>query len=171
VFLNTFLSNESNLNAQQSLVTGIDMVSGMLNSILSGQQNNLNFGVNYINNQAENIDYQVYSVNAQMNLYNDKLTLKTNLGLGHDRTAENTNSFVGGGSFEWEINDNWRLNFFYVNDGNANQMSGKPEQGAGISLKFKKDFNNKKDFARRTSREKKTKKQKENILQESIYYD
>lgn len=150
VFLNSFITAQSNVNPQQqSLVTGIDMVSGMINSLFSGQQNNINFGINYTNSQEMGgLGYQEYSVNAQVKFYNDKLMFRTNLGLGYDN--DNTNSIAGDASMDIEINENWRLNFFYFNDGNANRNNiynmNKPEQGGGVRLNFKHDFNNKKDF-------------------------
>jgi hypothetical protein len=151
VFLNTFITSESNVNpSPQYLGTGIDMVTGMLNSFLSGQLRNVNIGVNYANNQDKenNSNYQQYSVDAAINLYNDKLLLKTSLGLGYDNSNtsdKNSNSFVGNFVFGYPINDNWNIDFFYYID-QANTYILKPQQGGGISLKYRQDFNNKKDF-------------------------
>jgi len=147
VFLNTFISSESNTNAaQQSLASGVDFVTGMLNSFLSGQLNNVNIGINYINSQENSRNnYKEYSVNAAVNLYNDRLLLKTSLGVGYD--DNNDNSFVGDAIVNYIINENWNINFFYFNDQTSATMNaGKPQQGGGISLKFQQDFNNRKDF-------------------------
>jgi hypothetical protein len=136
----------------------------MLNSILSGQLKNVNIGVNYVNsnNQDNNSNnYREYSVNAAVNFYNDKMRLKTNLGLGQDNSSgENKNSFVGDASFEYDLSDNWLLNVFYFNEKTNNSTLGRPEQGGGISFKYKQDFNNKKDFVESWKVKKREKKQK-----------
>ena len=150
VFLNTFIASESNVVSQGPAGNGFELVTGILNSFLSGQLKNVNIGVNYVNSQVNNedkdINYKEYSVNAQINLYNDKLMLKTTLGLGYDDNESNKYGFVGDFMFNYPINDNWELNFFYFNDQTNIDMS-KPQQGGGVGLKFRQEFNNKKDFA------------------------
>ena len=160
VFLNTFITSQSNMDAtQQSLGSGIDFATNMLNSFLSGHLRNVNIGVNY--NQDNNNNYREYSVNAAFNL-NDKLSFKTNLGLGQENGTEgNKNSFVGDAVLDVPLSDNWRLNVFYFNDKtNSNSGIARPEQGGGISFKYRQDFNNKKDFAEGWKVKKKEKKQK-----------
>jgi len=164
VFLNTFITSESAPDASPQM--GIDFATNMLNSILSGQLKNVNIGVNYVNsvnnqdNSTNNI-YREYSVNAAVNFYNDKMRLKTNLGLGQDNSSgENKNSFVGDASFEYDLSDNWLLNVFYFNEKTNNSNLGRPDQGGGISFKYKQDFNNKKDFVEPWKVKKKEKKQK-----------
>jgi hypothetical protein len=169
VFLNTFITSQSNVDAsQQSLGTGIDFLTGMLNSIFSGQLKNVNIGVNYVNNQDNNTNnnYREYSVNAAVNLYNDKLLFKTNLGLGQENSSEgNKNSFVGDAAVDVYLSDNWRLNIFYFNDKtNSNFGIARPEQGGGISFKYKQDFNNRKDFVEAWKVKKREKKQKKGNL-------
>jgi len=167
VFLNTFITPESNINSSQPLGAGIDMVTGMINSFLSGQLSNVNIGVNFINpinDPSATGGYSEYSVNAQVNLYNDRLLFKTNLGLGgyNDNINESsTNNFLGDFGIDYFINENWKIFFYYFND--QTEVS-KPQQGGGISLKFSQDFNNKKDFIegwrkpeRRREKEKKSK--------------
>jgi len=75
------------------------------------------------------------------------LWLRTNLGLGYDNNTENSSSLVVDAGFDVIINDKWKINFFYFNDqSNANQL-GTPQQGGGVGLKFRQDFNSRKDFA------------------------
>jgi len=151
VFLNTFITSESNPNAPG---VGIDMATGMLNSFISGQLNNVNIGVNYVNDQDESSNYREYSVNAAVNLYNDRIWLRTNLGYGHGSSnssdaSSGSSAFVGGVGFDVDINENWKFNFFYFNDQSNNDPDAtglKPQQGGGISLKYRQDFNNRKDF-------------------------
>ncbi|MCL2311918.1 MAG: translocation/assembly module TamB, partial [Firmicutes bacterium] len=110
VFLNTFITAESNMSTtQQSMGTGIDMVSGILSSFISNQFDNFSFGVNYINNQD---NYTEYSVNAEMHLLNDRLRLRTNLGYGANRNLNtHNNSFVGDVDLGAWLNENknWLL--------------------------------------------------------------
>jgi len=163
VFLNTFITSESNINAQQqSLGTGIDLVSGILNSFLLGESNRVNIGVNYNNKES----YNEYSVNLAVNFLNDRLSFRTSLGMGYDNTGENnSNTFVGDFGLDVHLNENWKLNVFYFNDqtnSNNNSDIARPQQGGGIGLKYSQDFNNKNDFAESwkvKKREKKTKKE------------
>jgi len=161
VFLNTFITTE-NINApSMGIGTGGDLVAGILNSFLAGQSNKVNIGVNYINNQDENSNYQEYSMDASVNLYNDKLWLKTSLGLGYDNSSEaKNNNFVGDVGFEAIINDNWKFNIFYFNDTNQGvlRVGQGPQQGGGVGLKFRQDFNNRKDFMESWKIKKKDKK-------------
>jgi len=143
VFLNTFIATESSepaINVSQPIGVGIDMITGILNSFISGR---VNLGVNYSNDD----NYREYSVNAQVNLYNDRLWLKTNLGLGgYSNNNENSSeSFVGDFGLDLVLNENWKIKFYYFNDP-INLNASKPQQGGGISLKFRQDFNNRKDF-------------------------
>jgi hypothetical protein len=54
---------------------------------------------------------------------------------------------VGDFVISYPINDNWAFDFFYFYDpASTFQDITKPQQGGGISLKYRQDFNNKKDF-------------------------
>jgi len=157
VFLNTFMSAESNMNAaQQSLgATGIDMVSGILTSFISNQLNNVSIGINFINDQDT---YTEYSVNAAVNLYNNRLILRTNLGYAEDSRQQGNNNFVGDFDVQYLLNEagNWRLRLFYFND--INQDAVRPPQGGGIGISYRHEFNNRKDFVESWTPKKKEKK-------------
>jgi len=165
VFLNTF-SIEDNINAPQSLGTGIDMMSGILTSFINNQLNNVNIGVNFINNQN---DYTEYSVNAAVNLHNDRLLIETTLGYAESDLSTSNNNFVGDVSFSYWLNEgrNWRMRLFYFND--INQDALRPQQGGGIGITYRHEFNNRKDFLeswtpkKKEKKEKKEKKQKNEI--------
>jgi len=162
VFLNTFITNMDPMN--QTVGTGVDFVSGILTSFLSNLSNNFSIGVNY-NNQE---NYKEYSVNAAMSFDNDRFMLKTNLGYASNPMLENTNNFVGEVSFDYEINENWRLRAFYFNDKVNNQeaiVTSKPQQGGGIGITFQQEFNNRKDFLESWLPKKKEKKQKKETPQ------
>ncbi|MCL2290119.1 MAG: translocation/assembly module TamB [Bacteroidetes bacterium] len=162
VFLNTFINAESDMTAA-SVGTGIEMVSGILTSFISNQLNNVNIGVNYINNQGD-FNYTEYSVNAEVNL-NDRFRLRTNLGYGENSTTSN---FVGDVNFEMGLNEarNWILRLFYFND--INQDALRPQQGGGVGVTYRHEFNNRKDFLEswtpKKKEEKDTTEQKQNSL-------
>jgi hypothetical protein len=165
VFLNTFITAESNIGAPSiGIVNGVDLVTGILNSFLSGQLRNVDIGLNYnqSSKNSDKIDYQEYSVSTTVNLYNDKLLLKTNLGLGYDNTSTSTNNFVGDLLFYYPINENWNINVFYFFD-QTNTDGLKTQQGGGVSLKYRQDFNNKKDFLESWKRNKRKKQNKDQL--------
>jgi hypothetical protein len=159
VFLNTFITSETNFNSSQPIGAGIDLVTGILNSFLSAQMRNVNIGVNY--NVDEN--YKEYSADVQVNLLNDKLLLKTTLGLGYNNELESNNasSFRGGAALYYPINENWGLDLFYFYDPT---VVNNALQGGGISLKYRLDFNNRKDFMESWKVKKKEKKQNKEQL-------
>jgi hypothetical protein len=158
VFLNTFISSESNTSQQPlGIGTGIDFVSGILSSFISNQSDNFSIGVNYVDNQN---NYKEYSVNAAVNFYNNRLIFKTNLGYAENaNNPEQNNSFVGDVNMEYRINDNWRFRAFYFNDKTGTDAS-KPQQGGGVGMSFQQEFNNRKDFSESWAPKKKDKKNK-----------
>jgi hypothetical protein len=159
VFLNSFMSAESSISAtQQSLGTGIDMVSGILTSFINNQFNNVSIGINFINNQGESDFYTEYSVNAAVNLYNNRLILRTNLGYAEDSRAVNSNNFIGDVDLEYWLTENWRLRLFYFNDINLDAV--RPPQGGGVGISYIHEFNNRKDFIESFTPKKKEKKEK-----------
>jgi len=159
VFLNTFMSAASLNAAQQSVETGIDMVSGILTSFISNQLNNVSIGLNFINDQGGELGhYTEYSVNAAVNLYNNKLILRTNLGYAESSSQQNNNNFVGDFDLEYWINENWRLRVFYFNDINTSQDAVRPPQGGGVGISYRHEFDNRKDFVESWTPKKKKKR-------------
>jgi len=159
VFLNTFITSEGGMTMEQSVETGVDMVSNMLSSFINNQFNNFSFGINFINSQK---NYTEYSVNAQMNFLDDRIFLGTNLGYGKDQNADNTNNnFVADMNFGVWLNDarNWLLRLFFFNDVNQDPSRPQPQQGGGISISYRHEFNNRKDFLESWMLKKKEKKE------------
>jgi hypothetical protein len=145
VFLNTFITEASMMNEGFALGAGMDMVSGILTSFISNQFNNVNIGFNMINDQK---DYTEYSANVAVNLLNDRLLIETTLGYAESANiAEGNNNFVGDVNFAiWLDNErrNWQLRLFYFND--VNQDAMQPQQGGGVGIRYRHEFNNRKDF-------------------------
>jgi hypothetical protein len=157
VFLNTFIAADA-MQQSVGIGTGIDMVSGILTSFISNQLSNVNIGVNFINNQN---DYTEYSVNAAVNLHNDRLRIGATLGYAENNDPTNNNNFVGDVNFSYDLGEgrNWRLRLFYFND--INQDALRPQQGGGVGITYRHEFNNRKDFIESWTPKKKEKEQKE----------
>jgi hypothetical protein len=159
VFLNTFIREDaSNLNAsQQSIGTGIDFVSGILNSLISNQSNNFSIGVNYVNDQST---YKEYSLDAEYRFVNDRFKVKTNFGYAEntDNPAQ-SNNLIGGVGMDIELNKQGNLWFraFYFND-KTGVNEQKPQQGGGIGITFKQGFSSRKDFLEKWKPKQKEKK-------------
>ncbi|MDR2972173.1 MAG: translocation/assembly module TamB [Bacteroidales bacterium] len=159
VFLNTFITPESNMNvSQQSLGTGLDLMSSILTSFISNQLNNFSFGVN-INNQE---NYKEYSVNAAVRFHKDRGVIKTNFGYAENPHQKSNNNFVADLSVEYYLNEegNWRIRAFYFNDVSNTDVT-RPQQGGGIGITFQQEFNNKKEFSENWKVKKKTKRKTE----------
>jgi hypothetical protein len=140
---------------QQSLGTGLDLVSGILTSFISNNLNNFSIGVN-INNQE---NYKEYSVNAAVRFNKDRGVIKTNLGYAENTIKNSDNNFVADVSFEYFLNEerNWSIRAFYFNDNTSTDLS-RPQQGGGIGITFQQEFNNRKDFSENWAVKKKRKK-------------
>jgi hypothetical protein len=161
VFLNTFITDESasSFNAsQQSIGTGIDFVSGILNSFISNQINNFSIGINYSDRES----YKEYSVDAELRLVNDRVLLKTNFGYAEntDNSEQANNNLIGGVGMDFQLNKqgNLFLRAFYFNDKTGTNVA-KPQQGGGVGLTFKQAFNTRKDFLESWDPKKKKKKE------------
>ena len=147
VFLNTFITAESNIDNMGPIGvgTGIDFVSGMLNSFVSNQLNNVSLGINY-NNEFE---YAEYSVNTAVNFYNDRILLKGNFGYAKNSENPEYSNFLGDVSLDIFLNDerNLLMRFFYFNDkASITTSSGKPQQGGGIGISYQQEFNSRKEL-------------------------
>ena len=161
VFLNTFMTSQPNGSEMgQTLNTGIDFVSSILNSVISDQLGNLSIGLNYINNQ----DYQEYSMNLEKAFYNDRIVLKTNVGYAKNSINTSNNNFMGEFDANFYLNDarTWWINFSFFNDNSdLNTKDARPPQGGGISVVYRQEFNNRKEFLDTWKRKKKVKKEKQ----------
>jgi hypothetical protein len=166
VFLNTFITTADAFDPGQPAGVGIEMVSGMLSSFISNQFDNFSFGVNFINNQD---NYREYSMNAQMNFLDERIILRTNLGYGEDRSQQALdNNFVGDVDLWFFLNDakNWALRLFYFNEVNPEAM--RPQQGGGVGITYRHEFNNRTDFIESWTPKKRERRQKNDNSSKSI---
>jgi hypothetical protein len=165
VFLNNFITDNSSIAniEQQPIGTGIDFAAGILNSFISSQINNFSIGVNYVNDPNY---YREYSLDAEYRFANDRFLVKTNFGYAENAdNATSSNNLIGGVEWDVKIDRQGYLWFraFYFNDKTGTNEQQKPQQGGGIGITFKQDFNTRKDFLENWApkqKEKKEKKQK-----------
>lgn len=128
-------------------VPGMNMLSNMVNNLLSNviDSKRGGFGITY--NQASESTSAEYGVKANANLFNDRISMSTSIGYYDDRTAANAyNNIYGDFTVEYNINASgtWRVkaytyigqrddNYYYLGNDYNNYV-------AGVALTYKQDF-------------------------------
>jgi hypothetical protein len=159
---NLFASNTNS-------VPGMNMLSNMVNNMLSNviDSKRGGFGITY--NQATESTSAEYGVQANANLFNERVTMTTSFGYYDDRTVTSAyNNIYGNLSVEYRINPagTWRVKaytrigerddlFYYLDEGFNNYV-------AGVALMYNQDFdfrNRNRNRSRKTQEPKKAKEQ------------
>ena len=165
-FLVTNSFMPENMFAQNTTggIPGMNMLSNMVNNLLSNviDSKRGGFGITY--NQATESTSAEYGVKANANLFNERVQMTTSIGYYDDRNVTNAyNNIYGNLAVEYLINPagTWRVkaytrigerddNFYYFDEGYNNYV-------AGVALMYKQDF----DFRNRNRhKSKKTKESK-----------
>ena len=160
---NSFMP-ENLFSSNTNSVPGMNMLSNMVNNMLSNviDSRRCGFGITY--NQATETTSAEYGVQANANLFNERVTMTTSFGYYDDRTVTSAyNNIYGNLSVEYRINPagTWRVKaytrigerddlFYYLDEGFNNYV-------AGVALMYNQDF----DFRNRNrNKSKKTKESK-----------
>lgn len=149
-------------------IPGMNMLSNMVNNLLSNviDSKRGGFGITY--NQATESTSAEYGVKANANLFKERVLMTTSIGYYDDRTVTNAyNNIYGNLAVEYLINPagTWRVkaytrigerddNFYYINEGFNNYV-------AGVALMYKQDF----DFRNRKKTKGKRQKATDNRQQ------
>ena len=144
-------------------VPGMNMLSNMVNNLLSNviDSKRGGFGITY--NQATETTSAEYGVKANANLFNDRISMSTSIGYYDDRTVDNAyNNIYGDFTVEYNINKSgtWRLkaytyigqrddNYYYLGNDYNNYV-------AGVALTYKQDFDGKKRNRKKAIKNEKT---------------
>ena len=165
---NSFMP-ENLFTGNSNIASGMNMLSNMVNSVLSNviDSKRGGFGITY--NQATETTSAEYGVQANANLFNERVTMTTSFGYYDDRTVTSAyNNIYGNLSVEYRINPagTWRVKaytrigerddlFYYLDEGFNNYV-------AGVALMYNQDFdsrNRNRNKARKTKASKKSEKQ------------
>jgi hypothetical protein len=118
----------------------LDLVSGQINEILGKMSSDVKLKVG--------LTSDVKTFDVSKNLYNDRLILKTSVGV-ESANSQNQSSFIGDVNLEYLINEDGTFRVSIFNESNDNTVIqeknlGQFTQGAGLN--YQEDFNNFRDF-------------------------
>ncbi len=111
-----------------------EMLSNQLSNMLSKISNDFDIGVHYRPGDA--ISKNELEVALSTQLFNDKLSIESNLGVNNNATAtQKTNNIVGDVNIEYKLTDDGKVRvktFNKTNDNSQTYSSGPYTQGVGI---------------------------------------
>ena len=162
LIINSFVSPNTGIG--QTATSGATLLGKSASEVLSNQlsnwlsqiSKNVNIGVNY--RPGDNISQEEVEVALSTQLFNDRVTVSSNLGVatGQNTTSSNKNSNQIVGDVDIEVKLNKFLKLFVYNHTNQYdilQYTAPYTQGLGIV--YRKEFNTVKDLIRKKKIKKK----------------
>ena len=146
-------------------VTGSEMLSNQLSNWLSQMSDKLDINVRY--RPGSNISKDEVEVALSTQLFNDKVTINSNVNMGGNRytttQTSNTNAIAGDVSIEYKLNPSGTLRTKVFNKSNDNVLLYQnAPYSQGIGIFYTESFNSWKDLKQKYL--KFAKKQKERIV-------
>lgn len=139
LLLNKFLPSEYNTTGSSSGGTAAignttsEMLSNQLSNMLSKFSDDFDIGFNY--QPGDEVTSQEVALALSTQLFDDRLTIRTNLGVSHQNTGDNNNSLIGDVDVEYKINEegNTRVHAFNrSNEYDITQQEATYTQGVGV---------------------------------------
>lgn len=138
LLLNKFLPSEYNTTGSSSGGTAAigsttsEMLSNQLSNMLSKFSDDFDIGFNY--QPGDEVTSQEVALALSTQLFDDRLTIRTNLGVSHQNAGDNNNSLIGDVDVEYKINEegNTRVHGFNKsNEYDITQQGSTYTQGVG----------------------------------------
>ncbi len=151
--LNSFSLNTGTGVASSMGLSSYDLLANQLNSWLSQISDEFDIGVNYQKGDA--ISPEQLEVALSTQLFNDRVTVNGNFGVGNYRNSEKTSNIVGDVLVEARITKDGRFRVRAYNKTNTYDLfndNAPYTQGVGIS--YRSDFNRIKDIFQRKRKKK-----------------
>jgi hypothetical protein len=158
--LNSFSFNTGSNVASSMGISSYDILTNQLNNWLSQISNEFDIGVNYQKGDASAPEQLEVALSTQ--LFNNRILVNGNFGVGNYKEAEKTSNIVGDVMVEYKITEDGRLRVRAYNKTNTYDLindNAPYTQGVGVS--YKKDFNRFRDIFQR---KKKKQIQNETVL-------
>ncbi|WP_258542575.1 translocation/assembly module TamB domain-containing protein [Parvicella tangerina] len=139
LLLNKFLPSEYNTTGSSSGGTAAlgnttsEMLSNQLSNMLSKFSDDFDIGFNY--QPGDEVTSQEVALALSTQLFDDRLTITTNLGVSHQNAGDNSNSLIGDVDVEYKINEegNTRIHGFNrSNEYDITQQEATYTQGVGV---------------------------------------
>lgn len=139
LLLGKFLPSEYNTTGSSSAAgtaalgnTTSEMLSNQLSNMLSKFSDDFDIGFNY--QPGDEVTSQEVALALSTQLFDDRLTIRTNLGVSHQNAGDNTNSLIGDVDMDYKLNEegNTRIHGFNrSNEYDISQQEATYTQGVG----------------------------------------
>ncbi len=138
LLLNKFLPGEYNTSGSSSGGSAIgnstsEMLSNQLSNMLSKFSDDFDIGFNY--QPGDEVSSQEMALALSTQLFDDRLTITTNLGVSHQNAGENSNSLIGDVDVEYKLNEEGNTRVHAFNESNEydiTQQEATYTQGVGV---------------------------------------
>ncbi len=138
--------------------SSLDMVASQLSNLISQYSRGLDVGLNY--RQGDDVHSEEIQVNLSTELFNERLIIDGNLGLGGQNVyQQNANQIVGDVKIEYKVTKDGRVRIKGFNQQNNNEFTNvNAPYTQGVALVYRKDFNRFKEIFIRSKKKKKNAK-------------
>lgn len=138
LLLNKFLPGEYNTSGSSSGGSALgnttsEMLSNQLSNMLSKFSDDFDIGFNY--QPGDEVSSQEMALALSTQLFDDRMTITTNLGVSHQNAGDNSNSLIGDVDVEYKLNEegNTRIHAFNKsNEYDITQQESTYTQGVGV---------------------------------------
>lgn len=152
--LNSFSLNTGSSIAGSMGISSYDLLANQLNSWLSQISDDFDIGVNY--EKGNTMTPEQLEVALSTQLFNDRVSVSGNFGVGNYNTSEKTSNIVGDVLVEARITKDGRLKLRAYNKTNTYDLfNDNAPYTQGVGLSYRNDFNKIKELFQ-SKRKKKT---------------
>lgn len=138
LLLNKFLPGEYNTSGSSSGGSALgnttsEMLSNQLSNMLSKFSDDFDIGFNY--QPGDEVSSQEMALALSTQLFDDRVTITTNLGVSHQNAGENSNSLIGDVDVEYKVNEEGNVRVHAFNKSNEydiTQQEATYTQGVGV---------------------------------------
>ncbi len=152
------IAQYGNMMGEGISTSSLDMVTSQLSSLISQYSKGVDIGVKY--RQGDATYSEEIQVNMSTELFNDRLIIDGNLGVGGQNIyQQNANQIVGDVKVEYKITEDGKIRIKAFNQLNNNEFTNiNAPYTQGLALVFRKDFNTFRELFKRNKNKKKKKK-------------
>lgn len=138
LLLNKFLPGEYNTSGSSSGGSAIgnttsEMLSNQLSNMLSKFSDDFDIGFNY--QPGDEVSSQEMALALSTQLFDDRMTITTNLGVSHQNAGDNSNSLIGDVDVEYKLNEEGNTRIHAFNESNEYDITNQEStytQGVGV---------------------------------------
>ncbi|MFO8054515.1 MAG: translocation/assembly module TamB domain-containing protein, partial [Bacteroidales bacterium] len=146
-----------------------ELISNQLSNWLSQISDDFNIGVNY--RAGDEISNEEVEVALSTQLFNDRMTVNTNVGVGGSQMEQQTvaeedaTNIVGDVNVEYELTDKLRVRAFNRHN-NYSYLNERGPYTQGLGLFYRREFNSLKDLFKRNKKQDNSDKENQRQQQE-----